>query len=136
MKSTLKDIAKEAVLFGVSATLLALAEPLLASAVGPMVGVKFAEATVEAVKTASPAIWLGSFFAAFGAIFATVRSTANYLFSDKKPEAAEKSEEKSPRVALILRQPEISLKQEVACEKHQNAIKASRTDIAETIMQR
>ena len=134
MKHAFKEITKEAVLFGISATLLALAEPLLASVVGPMVGVTFAKASVEAVKTASPAIWLGAFFTAFGAIFAAVRTTANSLFGDKKPETSERPEGKSPRVALVLRQPEISLSQEVNCEKHQNEIKARRIEAAETIV--
>lgn len=115
----LKKIAKSAALFFAVGVALALVAPPLAGMLGAGVIGEAAMATA----TATPVIWTGVFFGAFGAINTALEPVFSKLFRDEKPEVAEvppaRAKEAAKTVQLMI------IRNENRCH-HRDVVAASR----------
>jgi hypothetical protein len=133
MQSPFMDIVKKTALFFAVGIALGALAPQIAGFIGAEALGKAAFNNAMATST----LWTGIFFGAFGAIDSALTPVFDYLFKDKKANAVAEEKSKSPRVALILRQPDMRIGKEVSCgcSKHAASIDAQRiaAALSETI---
>ncbi len=114
-----KKIAKAGALFFAVGVALALIAPPLASALGAGV---IGEAAL-ATAIATPVIWTGAFFGAFGAINTAMEPVFNKLFGDDKKMA--EAQDCAPKVVKHMH---ITVVKEAETDKHRELIAAQRQE--------
>ncbi len=120
----LKDIAKAGALFFAVGIALALVAPPLATLLGPAI---LGEVAV-AHAMATPVMWTGVFFGAFGALDAAARPFFDKMFDGKKPEAAAGAAKVAGPV--VTKQVHITIVKECGT-KHRESLDAQRAQASE-----
>lgn len=97
-----KEVAKNGLIMFAVGALLALAAPPLAQLIGP----QLLGETAFTHALATPVLWTGTFFGAFGAIHAAVAPIGNFLFGDKPKEEAKappaRESSQAPQIAAAV----------------------------------
>lgn len=116
-----KKIFKAGALFFAVGVALALIAPPLATLLGPAL---LGEAAV-AHAVATPVLWTGAFFGAFGAIDTALRPLFDTMFGDDKPQATMQA---APKVdgPSVTKQVHITIVKEACTDKHREALAAQR----------
>lgn len=126
MKSIFRDMLKAGALFFAVGIALALVAPPLATLLGPSI---IGEAAL-AHAVATPVIWTGAFFGAFGAIDAGLRPLVNKLFGDQPAQELLKNKDESKQVNVtIVQTPQQSQEQVLVTANHRQNIEAERMEL-------